>query len=281
MDASPTPPQLDRVLQVQHLVKEDVFDSIARHTWVVEDTADDDGIVRGIVVTEAATGVVLAPGELRTSHESVKEAAVEVVEDFFQMVVVAASGADVLASAHLADETRFGGNIMAGDIAAITCAVDAIDWLAIELGEQDVGNRVQDRFWSTFEQVGEADVEFSLAHADGVVDGDKRIKADVHDRRGRARTQFAIGFMKDFGELWGHVEGRLADRPLANQQLANQRIVLALFVLFFLLHVLFDLGDSFPVVVGAGVHSVEGVGQEKFVLAGFSGIGVRGVLDGA
>src|SRR3981081_1986771 len=140
--ASPAPSQPDWVLQVQHLVKQNVFDRVARHARAVEDAADDDGVVRGIIVAEAPAGVVSAPGELGTSHESVEEAAVEVVEDFFQMVVMAAGGADMLASADLADEARFGGNVVAGDIAAITGAVGAIDGLTIKLGEQDVGDRV-------------------------------------------------------------------------------------------------------------------------------------------
>ena len=214
MHASPAPPQSDRVLQMQHLVEQNVFDGVARHAWVVEDAADDDGVVRGVVVAEAAAGVVLAPGELRASHESVEEAAVKVVEDFFQMVVMAAGGVDVLASAHLAEEPRFGGNIVAGDIAAIAGAVGAIDRLAIELGEQDVGDRVLHGFGSAFEQVGEADVELSLAEANGVVDGDERIETNIgrHGRRGRAGAEFAIGFVKNFGELWGHVGGRVA-RP--------------------------------------------------------------------
>src|ERR1700674_4092239 len=105
--ASPTPTQLDRVLQVQHFVVENVFDGIARHAWVVEDTADYAGVGCRFVVAEAAAGMVLAPGELRASHESVEEAAVEVVEDFFQMIVMAAGRADVLASADLEDEPRF------------------------------------------------------------------------------------------------------------------------------------------------------------------------------
>src|SRR5258708_6989958 len=157
MHTSPAPPQPDRVLQMQHLVKQNVFDRVARHARMVEDAADNNGVVGGIVVAKAAAGMVPAPGELRPSHESVEEAAVEVVEDFFQMVVVATGGADVLASAHLADEPRFGGNVVAGDIAAITGAVRAIDRLTIELGEQDVGDRAQHRFGSAFKQVGEAD----------------------------------------------------------------------------------------------------------------------------
>ena len=185
-------------------MKEDVFDRVARHARMVEDAADDDGIVGWVVVAEAAAGVVPAPGELRPSHESVEKAAVEVVENFFQMVVMAAGGADMLASADLTDEARFCGNVVAGDITAITGAVRAIDRLAIKLGEQDVGDRVQHGFGSAFEQVRKADVKLSVAEANGVIDRDESIETHVHGRRGRAGTEFAIGFVKDFGELWGH-----------------------------------------------------------------------------
>jgi len=210
VDASSVAPQSDRMLQMKHFVKENVFHGVARHARMVEDAADNDGVVRRVVVAKAAAGVVTAPGELRASHESVEKAAVEIVENFFQVVVVAAGRADVFATAHVADEPRFGGNVVAGDIAAITGAVGALDRLTIKFGEQDVGDRVQHRFGSAFEQVGKADIEFSLAQANGVVDRDESIETNVHRRRGRAGTEFAIGFVKDFGELWGHVEGRVA-----------------------------------------------------------------------
>ena len=195
---------------MQHLVKQNVFDGVARHAWVVENAADDDGVMCRVVVAKAAAGVVLAPGKLRASQESVEEAAVEVVKDLFQMVVVSAGGADVLASAHLPDESRLGGHVVAGNIAAITGAVHAIDRLAIKLGEQDVGDRLQHGLGRAFQQIGQANVELSLAQPDSVVDGNERIKTNVHGRRGRARAKFAIGFVKDFGELWRHVEGRVA-----------------------------------------------------------------------
>ena len=131
MHASAAPPQSDRVLQVQHLVVEDVLDHVAGDAWIVEDFADDDGVVGGVVVAEAVAGVVAAPGKLRASHEAVEEAAVEVVEKFFEMVVVSAGGADVLASAHLAHEARFGGEIMTGHIAAVAGALRAVDRLSV------------------------------------------------------------------------------------------------------------------------------------------------------
>jgi len=129
----------------------------------------------------------------------------------------------VFASAHLADEPRFGGNVVAGDVAAITGAVGTIDRLTIKLGEQDVGDRAQHGFGSAFEQVGETDVELSLAEADSAVDGDESVETNMHRRLGRVGTEFAIGFVKDFGELWGHVEKRVAEAAISRQRSAISR----------------------------------------------------------
>lgn len=137
-----TPPAAtkpDWMLQMKHFVENDVFDGIARDSRVVEDTAYDDGIVGGVVVAEAVAGVFSAPGELRASHQAVEEAAVEVVKDFFQMVVAAASRVDMFASAHLADEARFRADFVARDIAAVTSALSAVNGLAVQLSQENVG----------------------------------------------------------------------------------------------------------------------------------------------
>ena len=119
---------------MQHLVVDDVLDDVARHARVVEDPADDDGVVGGVVVAEAIAGMVAAPGELGSSHEAMEKAMVEVVEKFFEMIVMSASGANVLASAKLAYEACFGGEVMARDIAAVACALGTVDGLAVKLG---------------------------------------------------------------------------------------------------------------------------------------------------
>src|SRR5580700_5804528 len=85
-------------------------------------------------------------------------------------------------------------------------------WLAIERCQQDMRDGMQHGFRSAFQQVGEAGVDLSVAQSNGVVDGDKRIKPDVHRRRRRARAQFAIRFTKTFVEFCRHLEGRVARR---------------------------------------------------------------------
>ena len=116
---------------MEHFVEDDVLDDVARDAGVVEDAADDDGVVGGVVVAEAVAGVVAAPGELGASQEAVKEAAVEVVENFLEVVVMAAGGMNVLAAAHLADEARLGRDVVAGDIAAVAGGLAAVHRLAV------------------------------------------------------------------------------------------------------------------------------------------------------
>ena len=79
----------DWVLQVQHLVVEQVFDCAARCVGGVEDAADDDGVVRGIVMAEHAPGVVRAPGQDGLAQETVEETRVRGVEDLVEVEVVA------------------------------------------------------------------------------------------------------------------------------------------------------------------------------------------------
>ena len=62
MDAAAAGFDADRVLEVEHLVVEEVLDGAAGGVGTVEDAADDDGVVGSVVVAEHATGVVSGPG---------------------------------------------------------------------------------------------------------------------------------------------------------------------------------------------------------------------------
>ena len=223
MHASSASSQFDRVFQMEHLVVKDVFHDIPGHTAVVEDLADDDGVVRGIVVAKPDAGVLAAPSKLRTAHKAVEEAAVEVVENFFEMIVMAAGRADVFASAKLAHEARFGGEIVARDVASVAGAVGAIDRLAVELGQKDVRDGVENGLGRAFKQIRKADVKLSLAKPNRIVNGDEWIEADVHGGRRRAGAKFGIGGVEDFLQLWRHCEKRVASIPGTSAHASNQK----------------------------------------------------------
>jgi hypothetical protein len=61
VDAATAGFDADGVLEVKHLVVEEVLDGAARGVGAVEDAGDDDGVVGGVVVAEHAAGVVGRP----------------------------------------------------------------------------------------------------------------------------------------------------------------------------------------------------------------------------
>ncbi len=92
VDTAATGFDADGVLEVEHLVVEEVLDGAAGGVGAVEDAGDDDGVVRCIVMAEHAAGMVGAPCEGGTTEETVEEAGVEGLEDLVEIVVMAVGG---------------------------------------------------------------------------------------------------------------------------------------------------------------------------------------------
>ena len=88
--AAPAASQLHRMLQVQHLVVDDVFDGVTRERGMVEDAADDDGVVRGIVVAENAASLASGSSSCAGAPSVREKARVQVFEDRVQVVEVPA-----------------------------------------------------------------------------------------------------------------------------------------------------------------------------------------------
>ena len=62
VDAAASGFDADRMLKVEHLVIEEVLDGATGSIGSVEDAADHDGVVSGIVVAQHAARVMSAPG---------------------------------------------------------------------------------------------------------------------------------------------------------------------------------------------------------------------------
>ena len=165
------------VLEVKHLVVEEILDGAARCVGAVEGAADNDGVVRGVVVAEHAAGVVGAPGKDGTAQQAVKEARVERFEDLVKVEVMALRGEDALAAACLTDMLGLAGDGLGGDVAAVAVGVGRRDWLLVQLGEKDVCNGVVDGFGRVLEQVRESDVEAAFAQANRGVQRGEAAKA--------------------------------------------------------------------------------------------------------
>jgi hypothetical protein len=112
MDASPAAPQPHRMLQMQHLMIDDVVHRIARHLRVIEDLADYNGVVSGIVMAKAVARALPAPCHLGPGEESAKEAEVQFIEQNFQIIGMALGLRDALAPADLPHQVRLGGDVV-------------------------------------------------------------------------------------------------------------------------------------------------------------------------
>ena len=211
--APPAAAQPYGMLQVQHLVVNDVLDGVAGNQELVEDAADHDRIVRRIVMPEDAARLGRAPTHARTAQQSMKEAAVQILEDRIEIVDAALRRMQPLASAHLPHQVRLAHNFMAAHIFSIAGRVAAVDRLAIHLGQQDVGDGAHYSLRRAFKQIGKPHQQPAFAQANCVVDIGEGKKLDLQLRRRGSGTQLPVFFMKKFEQSLAHDEARLSRLP--------------------------------------------------------------------
>jgi hypothetical protein len=133
----------------------------------------------------------------------VEEAGVERFENFVEIVVAAGGGGETFAAAGLADMLGLFGDGFGGDVAAVAVGVEARDGFSVELGEENVGDRVMDVVGCGFEDVGEADVEAAFAQTDGGVERGEAAETDVQRGDWGAWTEFAVFVLEDRDEGCG------------------------------------------------------------------------------
>jgi len=174
---------LCRVIDVEHLVEDDVLDDEFRDKGRIERFADDDGLVGGIVVAEDAIGFPYRPGQRRFRQGSAEIGVIERIEDLFEVVDLAFGGGDDLSAmfAFIGDGPntvligRNGGGVY------VFCGGG--DAAAIKFGDQDQGKGTLGRCRKVPADLGDANENMAVPYADGVVDTDVRVKTDVD--RGR------------------------------------------------------------------------------------------------
>jgi len=104
MHNAPAAAEFDGMSQVQHLMIDKILNRIKRYARRVKNAADDDGVMCGIIMAQASQGLVAAPGHLRSSHEAVEEAKIEIVKNLVEIIVLSFGALNAFASAELADE---------------------------------------------------------------------------------------------------------------------------------------------------------------------------------
>jgi len=205
MDKAPAAAQLDGVPQVEHLVVDQVFNGVERDAWGIENAADDDGVVRGIVMAQAAQSLVAAPCHLRSGHQAVEEAEIQIVKNLVEIVMFSQRTFNALASAQLAYELRLLRHGMAAGVFAVTRGVSSVNGLAMQLGDEDVQDGIEHRLGRALQKIREADKDASLAQADGAIDVGEAIETDFKLRQRRARAQITVCLLENLGEVGSHL----------------------------------------------------------------------------
>src|SRR2546429_3657419 len=131
MYAPPVASQLHGMFQMQHLVIHDVFDCTPWHGGMVEDATYHDGVMSRVVVAKTIAGMIATPSHLRPGQESIEEARVQVVENFLEIVGVATCRLDAFAAAYLPHQVSFLGNVVTGNISAVTAWGVLVHWAAM------------------------------------------------------------------------------------------------------------------------------------------------------
>ena len=147
---------LNRIPDVQHLVIHDELHGHARHRGGVEDPAENDGMVRGVVVTERPTRGPQAPTEVRAGHEAVEVPKVDGFEDIDEVVVRSAWGSQFLAAPSLADGGDLRSHVFSGEMAAVAPGVVRGHRPSEKLRKKDECESFEDRGRRFFQDVSDA-----------------------------------------------------------------------------------------------------------------------------
>ena len=182
---------------MQHLVVDDVFESVPGNAGLIKDPADYNRVMRRIVVAQAGAGVILAPGEVRACQQPMKEMGVQVVKNVFQVVDVSVCCFDALAAAHLSQQVGLVSNMPTRHVTPIACRLVALNGFTVHLGKKDVGDRSQHWLRSAFQQIGNPDEKSAFAKTDGVVYVDEGEEFDREVGNRSAGPQLSIALLED------------------------------------------------------------------------------------
>lgn len=157
------------MLEVQHLMIEQILDGAARSVRAVEDAADHDGIVGRVIVAQHAAGVVGAPREDGPAKKTVEETCIQRIEDLIQIKLMTYGSEDALTASGLANVLGLSRDGFRGDVSTVAVGVRGCNGLFVELCKQDMRDGMMDGLGGVLEDVGEADVKTPFAKPNGGV----------------------------------------------------------------------------------------------------------------
>jgi len=170
------------MLDVKHLMEEDVFDDEAGDFRAIHATIEKNLIGAGIITAKLAAPGARAPTNVRTAELGIEKNAIEFVKELVQIKVpacrtgggadaIAAKAVDAVARAMGAGVFEIGSDEFRGSMAAINAR------------EKKCGGGFQNVKGRALQEIGKADEEKVLSAADGQNEAGVGIKGHAEARR--------------------------------------------------------------------------------------------------
>lgn len=197
VDASSAGAMFDRILDVEHFMIENEFQRYTRSRSGIEHAVDHNRMVGVIVVSQGLTRRAKAPAEIRAGHESVEVLEVEVFEDLHEIVVPAFGRHQFFASSLPAKSGNGCSDCFGRKVFAVQRVVFFGDGPAVELGNEDECERLQNRFRRGLKGIADAHFEVPMFQLNEAVGVGELGEPQVNARRCGTRPEDAENAQKE------------------------------------------------------------------------------------
>src|SRR5690348_3915753 len=188
-----------RMLDVQHFVKEHVFDGVPGNTSAVEPAVQDDLIERRVEAAELSAPSAVAPTEARAMQASFEVAPIEAREHRGEVVDRAAGACAHAAAARAAKRGDTTARARQEHEAAISAENFEGRAAAVNAGQENGGGGLEYGQRRAAQSVRQTHVRGFITQANGVHQVGVGIKLDFEARRAPAATQTRIEALEDGG----------------------------------------------------------------------------------
>jgi hypothetical protein len=134
----------------------------------------------------------------------VKEALIERIEDFIEMVVTPLGSAETLGSPGTANMLGLAGDCLAILESFIAMVVGAVDGFLVDFCDENMRNRVQYRLRRALEQIRQAYMQFALAETYRRIQRNESAELDAKLRDRSPRPQCTVFFLKNLNDVFSH-----------------------------------------------------------------------------
>ena len=184
-----------RVMDVEHLVIDDVLDDVTRDAARVERLADDDRVVRRVVMREYPICLFDRPRQHGLRQLAAEEPEIHIVEDLVEVVDFALRCRDHLSSVRSLAIIRAIAHLFGRDVRVVNSVGLGANSPAEKLRDKYVGESSMRLCRHVTTHIGDAYEDLPVTNTDRLVQSDVRVVRDVDGRNGAFSIEIPEGLL--------------------------------------------------------------------------------------